>query len=120
MNLDHLLKVFVAYLIFSGLAKSLIVTILYTAGAKDRGERHVHTMSNWGGFFDVALIGGVYLCGFQFQFPQTISFGDLFRIHSDFIFYTEQVSLAYLLASFIVLGLVGRFSCFYLHKDKLW
>lgn len=120
MDIELILKLFIVYLIVSGLIKTTIVTFLYIVGSQDWGERHVKTMSNWGGFFDVTLISGVYLAGFFNQYPQMVSFGDLLNIHSEFIFYTDQVSLAYLFVSTLVLGLVGRFSCFYLHKDKYY
>lgn len=75
-------------------------------------------MSNIGGVFDLSLILGFIVISRFIALPNSISFGDLLGIHSEFIFCTDLTSLIYLISAFLVTGLVGRFSCFYLHKDN--
>ena len=81
------------------------------------GERFVQFLVNVGGTFELIVVIATVVASFTITFPSQVSFGDLLNIGSAILFNTNPVSLLYILVSFIVIGLVGRFSCFYLHKD---
>jgi NADH-quinone oxidoreductase subunit L len=116
--MNDYLYYFLVYIILSGLVKACILGLLYFSKLKEHGEKHVQAIANYGGFFDVILVGVFYYLSSAGLLPSTISMGDVLGIHADFIYYTDAVSFSYILLSFVALGLLGRFSCFYLHKDE--
>lgn len=117
MSIELYFKIFIGYLVLSGFLKSAVVTTMYFLDLGERGENHIKKMSNIGGFFDVFSVLVFLIYAWVYESPKVVSFGDLLNIHSDFIFYTDPISILYLLVSFLIIGLVGRFSGFYLHKD---
>lgn len=113
-------KVFLLYLVCSGLVKAALISILFFVAPKNKSERHVQRMSNLGGIFDILIVGFFTLLSGLGWLPQAISFGDLLGLHSELVYRIDFISLMYLFFSFLVIGLLGRFSCFYLHKDRYY
>ncbi len=116
--MEVFLKFFVGYLIVSGLAKALIIGFLFLFKSQKKAEQHIQALSHLGGLFDVLLIATVISLSFSIKLPDSVSFGDLLGIQSEFIYQTQAIHLLFTLFAFIVMGLLGRFSCYYLHKDE--
>lgn len=117
--MEIILKFLIAYLILCGIFKSSTTVMLYFSKCNIKlGERLIQFLANVGGIFELSIVLVIVIASFTEHFPSQISFGDLLNIDSEIIFNTNPVSLAYILFAFIVIGLIGRFSCFYLHKDS--
>ncbi len=117
--MESTLKFLIAYLILSGFLKSSATMLFYFSNwSAKAGERFIQYLVNLGGTFELFIVLTATVASVTKIFPRQISFGDLLNIDFAIIFNTDPTSLTYILVSFIVIALVGRFSCFYLHKDS--
>lgn len=118
MSLESLTQSGVFYLFASCLFRMISVSLLYLWQPQEKYEPWVRALTNVGSFVDMGIALFLLYFGFTANIPKTVSFGDILGINSEIIFYTDTLSLGALASCVFIMGLIGRFSVLYLHKDK--
>ncbi len=118
MEETSLVPYLIYYFILSPIAKIFFVNIHYFISQQKRNEYLIRKLVKWGNVTDYIHVAvALYFLGFREVTVQLDSFGFL---GWPFIVHWNIITFVFLSFTTIIIGVIGHFSLFYLHRDAYY
>lgn len=118
MEETSLVPYLIYYFILSPIAKIFFVNIHYFTSQQKRNEYLIRKLVKWGNVTDYIHVAvALYFLGFREVTVRIESFGFL---GWPFIVHWNTITFVFLSFATIIIGVIGHFSLFYLHRDAYY